>query len=213
MDFLSSLLTYFAVLLAFAIKPGPGVLFFVSLTAAEGPKAALTTGLGTDIGHGLILLLLLMGFELLSAHQDLILFIQILASLYIGYLGIGMFLKAKQAHKARTLTVKSNVKRLSKGLVWAATNPANAVFYAALVPTLISGYQELTFHNSLVVALLTGFTFFIGRAPYIYFSHRALKYFSAERVQQRIHQISGVVFISISFFFLYMLTTKPYVPT
>jgi len=209
MDIFLSLLTYFLILLLFAIKPGPGVLFFVSLTLSDGPKAALVTGLGTDIGHCIILSCLLLGFNIIEAHPDIVLIVQMSASLYIGYLGLLILLNKQNKHKKRdTLIPKSNLTRILKGMVWASTNPTNAVFYAALVPTLVLQIKNFSTLHVLFLSALTGITFFIARLPYIYFSNKAQSYIVQDSVRQKLNMLSGSVFVFVSMVFLFFLVPK-----
>lgn len=203
------LFVYFIILLAFALKPGPGVLFFVSLAVAEGPKAALIAGLGTDIGHFLIFLLLLTGFNIIELHPNIVLVVQVCASLYIGYAGLLILLKAKQQRAGeRSPGLKNNARRVLKGISWAATNPANALFYAALAPTLALGRDGLPVSHALSIAFLTGFTFFLARLPYVYFAGKAQGYLAEPATQQKFNQISGFIFVSISVAFLLFLMPK-----
>lgn len=203
------LFVYFAILLAFAIKPGPGVLFFVSLTVSEGPKAALIAGLGTDIGHFLIFLLLLTGLNIMELHPHIVLAVQVCAALYIGYTGLLILLKAKSQMKPKKPPgVKNDAKRVLKGISWAATNPANTIFYAALAPTLALGRDTLPVSHALMIAFLTGFTFFLARLPYVYFASKAQNYLTNPLIQQKVNQISGFAFVSISFVFLLFLIPK-----
>ncbi|MCB1563864.1 MAG: LysE family transporter [Alphaproteobacteria bacterium] len=209
MDVFLSLLTYFSILALFALKPGPGVLFFVSMTLSDGPKAALVTGLGTDIGHCIILSCLLLGFNIIEAHPDVVLIIQISASLYIGYLGVLILLNKQKKHKKRhTLKTKSNLTRILKGMVWASTNPTNAVFYAALVPVLILQISDFSIFHILSLSVLTGITFFIARLPYIYFANKAQGYIVQDSVRQKLNMLSGGVFVFVSMMFLFFLVPE-----
>ena len=88
-------LTLLGIILLFGLKPEPGAVFFMTLSLSEGPLPSLVTGAGTATGYFLILLLMLTGFDMLNIDPRIFLMIQILAALYIEYLGIQSFRQSK----------------------------------------------------------------------------------------------------------------------
>src|SRR5262249_45753943 len=130
------LLLFGLLVFLFALKPGPGVIFFSTLAVAEGLGPALITAVGTDIGHFLIVVALMASSSILNIDQRWLFGAQIIASLYFIYLGIKYYrTDASSVSSAKRSLSNNPLVRILQGMTWSVANPANIAFYATVGPT------------------------------------------------------------------------------
>jgi threonine/homoserine/homoserine lactone efflux protein len=130
-------------MMAFSIKPGPGMLAVASRAMSErGMWSVAAFMVGNNLAKLVFLLLVVLGF---GAMNDIRLFVVILAksfaAVYLIYLGIQGFLKEqyKIEEQAETVTPPHNSlwQDLSIGFVITITNPYDIIFFAGIIPTII----------------------------------------------------------------------------
>lgn len=195
---------YFLALFLFTIKPGPGILFYISSSLAEGASASFVRSVGSSFIHGVIAFVLLLGAGYISSYPQVLFVVQFCASLFIGYLGIKTWINAgKVSVRTRSTEIKGHLQRMGEGIIWSATNPTNIAFYAALVPVFMSSGSSVSFSYAGLIAVLTSLTVFSGLAPYILIADKAQVYFRKESTLKRLQKVSAVVFVGISILLIY----------
>jgi threonine/homoserine/homoserine lactone efflux protein len=133
-----TLAAFLAASLVLAITPGPGVLYIVTRTLAQGRRAGLASvggvalgNLGNAIGASLGLAAL---FAVSSMAFTLV---KLAGAAYLAWLGIQALRARPLAAAQRPTTLPGHSRIFRDGLVVALLNPKTALFFAAFLPQFI----------------------------------------------------------------------------
>jgi threonine/homoserine/homoserine lactone efflux protein len=136
----SPLLSVFLVAsLVLAVTPGPGVLYIVTRSVAEGRKAGLASVIGVALGNLGGAIGASIGLAaIISASSVAFEVVRYLGALYLFFLGW----KALRTHKAHTADSEHSpgdqtARVLRDGFVVALLNPKTALFFAAFLPQFV----------------------------------------------------------------------------
>lgn len=133
------LLGFFAAALVVLVIPGPGVLYAVSRSAAQGYRAGLASVVGLSLGalvHAVAAAIGLSAILLTSATAFGI--VKLLGAGYLIYLGLRMILSKGGTRDENGTTDPVALKRLLfDGIVISMFNPKIAVFFLAFLPQFV----------------------------------------------------------------------------
>jgi threonine/homoserine/homoserine lactone efflux protein len=142
-----------------AITPGPGVIYIVTRSLAEGRRAGVASVLGVALGNFGNALAAAVGLGvLLAASTTAFLVVKYAGAAYLVYLGI----RALLDQKTETASMKPPIMRSRQifrdGFVVALLNPKTAIFFAAFLPQFMSP------HASPMLQIVTLGTLFVAIA-------------------------------------------------
>ncbi|MCB1801928.1 MAG: LysE family translocator [Gammaproteobacteria bacterium] len=126
--------------LLLAITPGPGVLYIVARSAAQGRRAGLASVAGVALGNLLSAAGAAYGLAALFAiSSTTFLVAKYAGALYLVYLGLRS-LRRSRASEAGTVPshVESRCQVFRDGLIVALFNPKTLIFFAAFLPQFMS---------------------------------------------------------------------------
>ena len=133
------LLGFVAAALVVLVIPGPGVLYAVSRSAAQGYRAGLASVLGLSLGalvHAVAAAIGLSAILLASATAFGI--VKLLGAGYLIYLGLRMILSKGGKQDGSGATDPVALKRLLfDGIIISVFNPKIAVFFLAFLPQFV----------------------------------------------------------------------------
>ncbi|MEY2690160.1 MAG: hypothetical protein RL375_4360, partial [Pseudomonadota bacterium] len=129
--------------LALAITPGPGVLYIVARTLAQGRASGLASVAGVGLGNFANALLAAFGVAALLAVSALAFeVLKWAGALYLVWLGVQQWRSAAQPPvlEAASVTIDptSTMRTLREGIVVSLLNPKTTLFFAAFLPQFIS---------------------------------------------------------------------------
>lgn len=199
---MSEIWVFYTIIFISAIKPGPGILFFMGLTSSEAVKPALITAVGTDFGHFFIIFLLLMGLDIVKAFPLAISAIQILACLYIAYMGLQQLRKDKDTAAKRNLNIKDNFGLFLKGFNWTFVNPVNLAVYGSIVPYVIVSSETLNWIGAFWVSFVSALIYAICRLPYLLFTQKVMSFLGNDKARTIIPKVTGFLFLAFAATFL-----------
>lgn len=200
MDFMTfvSLLAFAGLCLMLALIPGPDTFMVLRISLSRvgaGISAAAGSGTGALVWAALV------GFGLaaiLEQSAEVFRWIKIAGGLYLLYLGISSFLKARKAAKAGIAAggdghqplVYSKRAGYGAGVVSTLLNPKVGLFYLAVVPQFIPHGA-----NTLAIAMILGLTLaiigFLYLATIAFVAYRAMKWLRKPKVNTLIERISS----------------------
>lgn len=199
MDFMTfvSLLAFAGLCLMLALIPGPDTFMVLRISLSRvgaGISAAAGSGTGALVWAALV------GFGLaaiLEQSAEVFRWIKIAGGLYLLYLGISSFLKARKAAKAGIAggdghqpLVYSKRAGYGAGVVSTLLNPKVGLFYLAVVPQFIPQGA-----NTLAIAMILGLTLavigFLYLATIAFLAYRAMKWLRKPKVNTLIERISS----------------------
>jgi threonine/homoserine/homoserine lactone efflux protein len=137
------LLAFLGASLALAITPGPGVLYIVARTLAQGRASGLASVAGVGLGNFANALLAAFGVAALLAVSALAFeILKWAGALYLIWLGVQQWRSASQSPVLEAASVHvepaSTTRTLREGIVVSLLNPKTTLFFAAFLPQFIS---------------------------------------------------------------------------
>jgi len=125
--------------LALAVTPGPGVLYVVARTLAQGRRIGLVSVAGVALGNLGNALAAALGLAALLAVSALAFgILKYAGALYLVFLGVQM-LRSTPAAPTVVARVNGGAGRIFRdGFVVALLNPKTTIFYAAFLPQFVT---------------------------------------------------------------------------
>ena len=180
--------TFVAVVLVFALIPGPTVILVVGQAISHGKKSVLPLVMGVLLGDFVAMTLSLLGLgAILATSATAFMILKWFGVLYLIYLGI----KAWREEPSKTvLNFKgsniSKIKMFKSSFLVTALNPKDIVFFVAFLPQFINPNSQslpqlmilmITF-LAIVATTISGFAFFAGIVRHKIQSYQARKRFN-----------------------------------
>jgi threonine/homoserine/homoserine lactone efflux protein len=136
--------------LVLAATPGPGVLYIVTRTLAQGRRAGLASVFGVALGNLGNALAASLGLAALLAISSLAFTVVKFAGAgYLFYLGVKA-LRARPSDAPAAIDEAPDVRRiLREGFVVALLNPKTALFFAAFLPQFLDPAGHVALQSAL----------------------------------------------------------------
>jgi threonine/homoserine/homoserine lactone efflux protein len=181
----SSLAAFLGASVVLAVTPGPGVLYVVTRTLAQGRRAGLASAAGVALGNfgnalgaslGLAAVFALSSFAFTA--------VRLAGALYLVYLGVQALRGLGSAGGTHAGAALQTRRLFRDGFVVALLNPKTALFFAAFLPQFIDPSSGALLQSvglgALFVAIAaatdSGYVLAAGRlAPALSRSHAALR--------------------------------------
>jgi threonine/homoserine/homoserine lactone efflux protein len=139
-----------------ALTPGPNLLYLVSRTLCQGPRAGIVSLAGTSLGFFFHVLAAALGLSVIFIAVPLLYdLLRYAGAAYLLWLawtavrqrGAGMFASA-------SLPEESPGRLFRIGLLTSVLNPKLALFYLALLPQFVDPSRGSVFAQSIVLGLI-----------------------------------------------------------
>ena len=125
------------------IVPGPTVSLIIANSLKSGTRAGILNVIGTQIGLIILILLLAMGFKVISPFlEDLIKFVRIVGAFYLMILGYLSF-SSKELSDNPEKIKKFDKKFILQGFIVILSNPKAFLFLGAFIPQFIDISQPI----------------------------------------------------------------------
>ena len=134
----SLLTTFLAASFVLAITPGPGVLYIVTRSLAQGRRSGLASVAGVALGNLGNAIGASVGLAAIFAVSSVaIAIVKYAGALYLVYLGIQTLRSPESEVKTKNLKSARPRRIFRDGLIVALLNPKTAIFFAAFLPQFI----------------------------------------------------------------------------
>lgn len=131
----SSLLLLATATAVLVLIPGPNVALFIANTLAHGPRYGCATVVGTTIGVGVQLVIVVLGYSaLLQFAASALVWLKWAGVLYLIYLGVRAWRRGIDETGQVQATGGTLTGLFFQGLFFAIANPKTLVFIAAFLP-------------------------------------------------------------------------------
>lgn len=131
----ATLLAFLAASIVLAVTPGPGVIYIVTRTLAQGRAAGVGSIAGVACGNLLNSLGASLGLAALFAVSSLAFtVVKYAGAAYLIYLGIKMLRGAPRAEASRMVAPAPVGRVFREGVLVALLNPKTTIFFAAFLP-------------------------------------------------------------------------------
>ena len=119
------------------VVPGPTVSLIIANSLKSGMRAGILNVVGTQIGLIILILLLALGFKVISPLlEDVIKAVRIIGAVYLMTLGYLSFTKKNLSDNLEKLN-KFDKKYVLQGLIVILSNPKAFLFLGAFIPQFI----------------------------------------------------------------------------
>ena len=192
MDFV---LLYFVIAsFLIVIVPGPTVSLIIANSLKSGVKAGLLNVFGTQVGVLVLLLLLALGFEIVSPFLEVIIkYVRILGAIYL--ISLGAITIKSEIDLNKTQVTKFEKKYFLQGLIVILTNPKIFLFLSAFIPQFINidepvSYQIIYFGIVFIIVA----TIFDSTYAFVFGKFREI---IASKYLKILNQIGGYILILV----------------
>ncbi|HEY5223365.1 MAG TPA: LysE family translocator [Microbacteriaceae bacterium] len=189
-----------------AVTPGPDTfmtLRFSMIRRASG----IASGIGSSVGVLAWALLVAIGLaSLLEQSAELYRVVKIVGGLYLVYLGVSTFLKARKAHANAThdeLAAAAAPRRsggitqaFTAGLVSTLLNPKVGLFFLAIVPQFVPAHQA-TFGWTLVLGATMSVIGGVYLAIIAFAAARMMGWLQQPKVARTLERISSGILAAL----------------
>ena len=125
------------------IVPGPTVSLIIANSLKSGTRAGILNVAGTQLGLIILILLLAMGFKVISPFlEDLIKFVRIAGAFYLMILGYLSFSSKELSDNSEKIK-KFDKKFILQGFIVILSNPKAFLFLGAFIPQFININQSI----------------------------------------------------------------------
>ena len=125
------------------IVPGPTVSLIIANSLKSGMRAGILNVVGTQIGLIILILLLALGFKVISPFlEDVIKVVRIIGAAYLMTLGYLSFTSKNLPDNSEKLN-KFDKKFILQGLIVILSNPKAFLFLGAFIPQFIDISQPI----------------------------------------------------------------------
>ncbi|MDQ2733659.1 MAG: LysE family translocator [Pseudomonadota bacterium] len=125
--------------LVLAITPGPGVVYVVARTVAQGKRAGFTSVAGVALGNlGNALGASLGLAALFAASSVAFTVVKYAGAAYLVFLGVRALCRPRVAAAPSTLQIPALRRVFDEGFAVALLNPKTALFFAAFLPQFMN---------------------------------------------------------------------------
>ena len=119
------------------VVPGPTVSLIIANSLKSGMRAGILNVVGTQIGLIILILLLALGFKVISPFlEDVIKVVRIIGAVYLMTLGYLSFTSKKLSDNSEKIN-KLDKKFILQGLIVILSNPKAFLFLGAFIPQFI----------------------------------------------------------------------------
>ena len=125
------------------IVPGPTVSLIIANSLKSGMRAGILNVVGTQFGLIILILLLALGFKVISPFlEDVIKIVRIIGAIYLMTLGYLSFVSKSLSDNAQQIK-KFDKKFILQGLIVILSNPKAFLFLGAFIPQFIDINQPI----------------------------------------------------------------------
>ena len=125
------------------VVPGPTVSLIIANSLKSGMRAGILNVVGTQIGLIILILLLALGFKVISPFlEDVIKVVRIIGAVYLMTLGYLSFTSKNLSDNSEKIN-KFDKKFILQGLIVILSNPKAFLFLGAFIPQFIDINQPI----------------------------------------------------------------------
>jgi threonine/homoserine/homoserine lactone efflux protein len=134
----TSLLGFVAAALVILLTPGPGVIYVVTRSVAQGCRAGLLSAVGLSAGALVHVAAAVAGLSaLLAASSGAFTVIRMLGAGYLIYLGLRTLLAREASAATQAVAPRTRYRLFVDGVLVSVLNPKIALFFLAFLPQFV----------------------------------------------------------------------------
>lgn len=131
--------SFVAAIVAFQVIPGPGTLAILNATARHGIRSGMGAVFGTLTGDLLFMLSAVLGLAgVLAAHPIILSTLQWMGIVYLGWLGLKLFLAPDADDRAEESPAPNHWTSFRQSFAVCLTNPKAVMFFMAFFPLFLT---------------------------------------------------------------------------
>jgi len=193
------LLAFVVATAAFALVPGPSMLYAAARAVAAGRRAGLMASLGLHLGGYVHILAAAAGLTLLlKAVPTVYVVVKLAGAAYLVWIGIGMLLN-RGGGAAPVPAVTGARRAFLQSIVIEVLNPKTAIFYVAFVPQFTDPAAAApVWMQFLVLGAIVNVLFGIGDVVAVLLAGMLARRFSgSSRLAAWTNRVAGTILVGL----------------
>lgn len=196
----SNMSTFLLTSLVLAVTPGPGVLYILARTTAQGTRAGLLSVAGVAAGNFLNAIAASLGLAtLLTLFPMTVGGMRLAGAIYLIYIGFLALRPAKTGAEMRVSAIRGRAI-FREGLLIALLNPKTALFFSAFLPQFVNPALPMSMQCMVLGAIFVGIAL-LSDSLYVLSAGTFLRL--ADRWRGRrfsVHSLAGLLLIALGVF-------------
>jgi len=177
------------------MSPGPGLAAVLSRSIVSGTKAGSMVVVGLVLVDFLFLGLAIIGLSVIAtALGPLFQIVKYAAAIYLLWLGYNTIRQAGHVIAVDRQGARSHLRDVGLGAAVTLGNPKAILFYGAFLPTFFD-VSLIGFSEYFVICAIIAAISFVVYGVYMLLIARSRQFFASPRLQKRLHQVTGTVFL------------------
>jgi len=192
----STLLLFVGASLALLAVPGPAVLYVVTRSLDQGPRAGIVSVLGVETGTFVYALSAAAGLTgLIAASEIGFTIVKYAGAAYLVYLGVRKLLEREEPQEALS---SARSRLYLRGLLVQMLNPKIAIFFLAFLPQFVDASSGSIVVQTLVLGTIFTLLAAVTDSAYVLLAGAVGGWMrSGRRARRRLAKLSGGVYIGL----------------
>ena len=184
-----------------AVTPGPGVVYVVARTAAQGRRAGLASVAGVALGNLCNAVAASFGLAaLFAASAAAFTVVKLAGAAYLIYLGVRALRPARSAAESPVFRAPDIAGIFREGFTVALLNPKTALFFAALLPQFIQPSHSDAIQGVVLAVVFVGIAVITDSAYVLAASVAKAKLGSSPATQRLGRYATAATFVGLGLF-------------
>jgi threonine/homoserine/homoserine lactone efflux protein len=189
-------LTFLGLSVLLILTPGPNQALLTSRVLGGGRAAGWAVVRGLTCGMALHVVAAIVGLSaLLASSASVFGWVKLLGGIYLVYLGVSAFLRARKADDVEQPRRRSG-SPFREGLMSMALNPKAGVFFVAVVPQFVEPGQGAAGRVALLLCLY-GALCVLFWSGFVLLLHRARELVRKPAVQRALERVTGTALVGL----------------
>ena len=195
------LVAFVATSFVLAVTPGPGVIYVVARTVAQGRRAGLASVAGVGLGNLCNAFAASLGLAaLFAASSAAFTVVKLAGAAYLIYLGVRALRPVRSAAESPAFQAVKLAGVFRDGFTVALLNPKTALFFAALLPQFMEPSQSAVLQGAVLAVIFVAIAA-VTDSTYVLFASAAKAKFGSRSTAQRLGRYAtAATFVGLGIF-------------
>jgi threonine/homoserine/homoserine lactone efflux protein len=192
---------FLATSVVLAVTPGPGVVYIVARTTAQGRRAGLASVAGVALGNLCNAMAASLGLAaLFAASATAFTAVKLAGSAYLVYLGVRALGPAGSTAPQPAFDAPPVASLFRDGFAVALLNPKTALFFAALLPPFLDPSRSAALQGTGLAVVFVGIALVTDTAYVLAASAARSRLGSSARVRRLGRYVTGATLVGLGVF-------------
>lgn len=190
---IESSISFFILIVVFAITPGPGVFALLARSLSNGYKSCISLAVGMTLGDISYLVASSLGLGIIASNwSEFFIIMRFAGGGYLLYLAYNMWISPISSVNTTDFSKSHHLSGFIQGASISFSNPKVILFYIAFLPTFID-ITTLQTLDIVVISILTFFALILGLVAVAFFADKLSGYLNSQSGQQKLMRFASLL--------------------